>query len=182
MDEDEDGFEDNEQWEEDEEDEEEDEEADEMEDEEAMEDAEEFVADLTADQEFDMYIPNVMGQGAFGGIGGQPGLGGLQPPNQVTFPTAWILLSETIALHVFRGSCGEIRLLSYILCGPRGLAVGQRTGEIEKFDICAVIPWQWLQVNMLSKFCHTLLYNQEPLWTNGTGQDPSYQSCRLTSN
>ena len=48
-----------------------------------MEEAEEFVADLTADQEFDVFAPAIQGQGAFGGIGGQPGLGGLQPPNQV---------------------------------------------------------------------------------------------------
>ena len=84
-DEDEDGFEDHEQWEEDEEDDEEDEENDDIEDEDGMEEAEDFVADLlpNAEQEFDMYIPNVLAHGAFGGIGGQPGLGGLQPPNQV---------------------------------------------------------------------------------------------------
>ena len=82
-DEDEDGFEDHEQWEEDEEEDEEDEDNEDIEDEEGMADAEEFVADLTADQEIDMYIPNILGQGAFGGIGGQPGLGSLQPPNQV---------------------------------------------------------------------------------------------------
>lgn len=48
-----------------------------------MEEAEDFVADLNANQEFDMYIPNILTQGGFGGIGGQPGFVGLQPPNQV---------------------------------------------------------------------------------------------------
>ena len=56
-----------------------------------MEDAEEFVADLTADQEFDIFAPAIQGQGPFGGIGGQPGLGGLQPPNQVFFHLASFL-------------------------------------------------------------------------------------------
>ena len=80
--EDEDGYNDQEEWDEEDEDEE-DEDNEDIEDEEGMEDAEEFVADLTADQEFDIFAPAIHGQGPFGGIGGQPGLGGLQPPNQV---------------------------------------------------------------------------------------------------
>lgn len=79
--EDEDGFEDHEAWEEEEE--EEDDEDEDNEDEEGLEEAEDFIADLPGDQELDMFIPQILGQGGFGGIGGQPTLGGLQPPNQV---------------------------------------------------------------------------------------------------
>lgn len=79
--EDEDGYNDQEEWDEEEEDEE-DEDNEDIEDEEGIDEAEEFVADLTADQGFDIFAPPI-GQGAFGGIAGQPGLSGLQPPNQV---------------------------------------------------------------------------------------------------